>query len=217
MKSLPRFLTALATLAFTAATASAALYEVGDTLTLSATSVSPAKIVKISTPTLGTPSVYAGVTHLNIQGIGNVDALCIDPFQWATRQSTSYKVANLGDAPLSHPMGLSDATLIGKLWSLYFDTAKGDANTAAGLQIAVWMIVGAGNGFSLVSNNDFGAAAMITAAGQSNVKAANLVALTSATKQDFVVRQVPDGGTTVLLLGLGLTGLAALRRRSQVA
>jgi len=212
MTTSTRILSILTALALSALPAAATSYQIGDTLNLSAQTVSPSKTVKIQS-SLGTPNVLAGIVHLSIQTIGNVEALCIDPFQWASRTTSAYKVTALDAAPLSHPMGASDANLLGKLWALYFDDARTDSNIAAGLQIAVWMVVGSGNGFTLLSNNDFGAAGMITNAETSSVTAAKLVALTSSSKQDFVVRQVPDGGTTVLLLGLGLSGLALIRRR----
>ncbi len=209
-----RILSVLTALALSALPAAAVSYQVGDTLNLSAQTVSPSKTVKISAPGIGTSNVLAGVVQLSIQTIGNVEALCIDPFQWASRTTSQYKVTALDEAKIpALALGADKANLIGKLWALYFDDARTNANTAAGLQIAVWMVVGSGNGFSLLSGSDYGAATMKATAESSSVSAAKLVALTSSSKQDFVVRQVPDGGTTVLLLGLGLTGLALIRRR----
>lgn len=214
MTTSSRILSVLTALALSALPAAAASYQIGDTLNLSAQTVSPSKTVKISATGLGTPNVLAGVVHLSIQTIGNVEALCIDPFQWASRTTSEYEVTALDQAKVpTLALGADKASVIGKLWALYFDDARTDAKIAAGLQIAVWMVVGSGNGFSLLSGDDFGAGAMKTAAENYQGAGAKLVALTSRTKQDFVVRQVPDGGTTVLLLGLGLSGLALIRRR----
>lgn len=199
-----------------ATSAHADLYTVGSTVNVTVHGVSPKETVRINSSTLGNVNVYAGLVDLTIGGIGNVDALCIDPFQWAN--SGSFKVANLGDAPVTREMGAAAASLVSKLWALNYEDAKTNSHKAAGLQIAVWEVVG-GAGFSFLNdylnNVDLGsiANAMITEATNYQGPGAKLVALTNREKQDFVVQQVPDGGTTVLLLGLGLGGLAFFRRR----
>jgi hypothetical protein len=196
---------------FVALSAQANSYTIGDTHDVSATGASPAKVVQISTLS---GRFFAGVIHLNIDTIKNVDAFCIDPFQLASGTPSKYEVKSLSTALAGDYDGVSKSGLISKLWALNYSAAKSDTTgeKAAGLQIAIWMITG-GPGFTVTSGNYWGASGLIAAAKSSNAAGANLVALTSSEKQDFVVRQVPDGGATFILLGLGLTGLAFMRRR----
>jgi hypothetical protein len=104
----------------------------------------------------------------------------------------------------------------------YVDHA-GERRTHAGLlQEAIWVLENeltgpqGANTFLTMAINQFGG----TLAGaradyvptQSRVRVLNLFARDGTYKQDVLVR-VPDAGLTVSLLGLGIMGIAALRRR----
>jgi hypothetical protein len=72
--------------------------------------------------------------------------------------------------------------------------------------------------FSLISGqSDYGASAMIAAAklDASPVAPVSLVALSNGTYHDYVVLNVPDSGTTLAMLGLGLASMAFLGRKSR--
>jgi hypothetical protein len=92
------------------------------------------------------------------------------------------------------------------------------AADAAGLQSAIWELVDlsiASASFSLNSAPDYGAGAMITwVNSNSGAPAASLVALTGR-GQDYVI-SVPDGGLTMVLLGIGMLGLSLVRRRARM-
>src|SRR5438874_1070307 len=86
---------------------------------------------------------------------------------------------------------------------------------AAALQVAIWEIVDAsvvGGSFS-INSYDYGASTMIAWLNANpDAAAADLIGLTGA-GQDYVVQRVPDGGTSVVLLGLSFVGLLGLRRK----
>lgn len=186
----------------------------GDAVQVKEVGVSPGKVVNITSSTLGTLNVWAGVTNLLVDGIA-FDSFCIDPFQYSSGAYQSYVVTDLAAAPQSpYTMGAAAAVDIKNLWALYYSTSI-TANAAAGLQIAIWEIVG-GSNFT-VNGSDYGAAGMIASLASYSSGGANLVALSSSTYQDYVVQNVPDSGTTLLLLGLGLVGLAVAGRRYQRA
>jgi hypothetical protein len=76
-------------------------YTIGQTVWVQETGVSPDHVVSIISPTLGSQTVYAGVTHLSITGVGTVSSFCIDPYQWSNSASQLYTVTNLASAPLT--------------------------------------------------------------------------------------------------------------------
>jgi len=195
---------------FAALSTQAAPLAIGDIVTVAETGVSPSQSVTIHSSTLGTLQTAAGLTHITVNGVSTV-GFCIDPFQYSSGSNQPYTVNAVKDAPVGIPMGVANAKIIGQLWTSYFTSALSNASVAAGLQIAIWETVG-GSNFSLVSGNDYGAAAMLLAVtGSSIASAPNLFALTSRTSQDYII-QVPEGGATVALLGLALIGLAATRK-----
>ncbi|MGZ8901787.1 MAG: VPDSG-CTERM sorting domain-containing protein, partial [Limisphaerales bacterium] len=121
----------------------------------------------------------------------------------------------LADAPkaylpyFSGDMGQAKADQISKLWGMAFSPTM-SANAAAAMQLAIWEIV-AGDMFTITSSTDYGAAALIAQLPGYNGPKANLIALTGG-GQDYVIATVPEAGATLVLLGLGVCGLAAFRR-----
>jgi len=122
-------------------------------------------------------------------------------------------------------MTASEAETISELWALAYPLIGSNPRKAAGLQIAIWEVVG-GNQFHLRSARDYGASVLLSTVRAPNYNGpkANLVALTGP-GQDYVIdppgRQlVPDNGATMTLFGLALAALALfgrwkLERRSQ--
>jgi hypothetical protein len=169
--------------------------------------VDPNKIVNITTIIYGpspphpwTGNVYAGVNKLLVDGVP-MDGFCIDPFHFSLGSSDGYSFVPLTSAPkFPGTMTAWDATLIGRLWGSYYSPTMTAAD-AAGLQIAIWEIVG-GSSFQL-NGADYGAGgflAYVSASGYSGPRA-HLIGLTGP-GQDYVVAAIPDGGTTLGMLGL---------------
>jgi hypothetical protein len=162
--------------------------------------------------------VYAGVLQLVVDGTP-MNGFCIDPFHFSLPSSTGYSYVPLTSAPKGDNMSSGTALLIERLWGSYYSTALTSASTAAGLQIAIWELVG-GSSFSLVSANDYGAAGFLSNVENSNYSGpvADLAGLTGP-GQDYTVltppgsqvSSVPDTTGTVTLLGLGLLCLAVVR------
>lgn len=189
-------------------------------ITVQEVGVNPYETPTITGTGIGGPvQVYAGVNQLVVDGV-SMKGFCVDPFHWSLSSSSGYSYVPLADAPKGYAMGATAALEIQRLWGSYYAAALSSDSSAAGLQIAIWTIVG-GSSFQLNSSSDYGAAAMIAAvtAGNYNGPVADLVGLTGP-GQDYVVpgtsaaSPVPDGGTTVLLLGGALCALAIIRRKS---
>jgi hypothetical protein len=196
-------------------------------VTVQEVSVSPTEVVSITSSTLGTASVYAGVVNLLVDGVAT-PSVCIDPFHWSLSGPQPYDSEPLstGPKPPGGPMGTAAATEIEQLWGQYFSPTM-SASDAAGLQIAIWEIVGGAN-FTLNQANDYGAGSMLAwwSQNQATAPLANLLAVTGP-GQDYVIRDsggvipnsggggdpVPESGTTILLLGGTLCGLLAVRRK----
>ena len=85
-------------------------------------------------------------------------------------------------------------------------------------QIAIWETV-APKDFKLNGTNDYGASTLLASLQTGGINAgiapANLVALSSGKNQDYVVQYVPDAGTTLVLLGLGLVAMAVVGRKTR--
>jgi hypothetical protein len=168
--------------------------------------------------------VFAGVIDLSINGSPTV-GFCIDPWHWSISGPQPYDLGPLANAPKPPgPMGAAAALTIEQLWQNYY--TAGISNTAAAaLQIEIWKIVDAAVGgatFSLVSAPSGVVSLMGTMetwlAANSSAPAADLVAVTSLLStrspgQDYVIPNVPDGGWTVVLLGIAMLGLVGFRRR----
>jgi len=170
------------------------------------------EIVEMTSSTLGTHWVYAGILHLSVNGVAT-DGFCIDPFHWSVTGPQPYNTAPLASAPKApvSGMGAAEALQIEQLWGHFYSHTMSNQD-AAGLQIAIWEIVG-GLNFTLDSAPDYGAAAMLQwVKDNPNATPANLIAVTGP-GQDYVIPGVPDGGTTALLLSSGLAALGIMRSK----
>jgi hypothetical protein len=205
-----------------AASANAGTVSVGDVTDWSTT---PNEVVNVTDPYLNyNGGVYAGINTLSVND-GTTTTIhsgfCIDPFHWSITASTpGYSIVPLVDAPKS-PAALTASTAlqIEDLWAEFFSPTM-SSSSAAGLQIAIWEIVSANavandglpanEAFSLApGQSDYGASADIASLATYTGPAANLEALTGP-GQDYVIdppASVPDGGQTLLMLGLTLGAL----------
>jgi hypothetical protein len=186
---------------------------IGDTVIVKDTGVSPSRTVKIGVDGFYTGNTYAGVIKLVVGGVA-MDGFCIDPWHFSSPNPLTYKAVPITQAPKSPgTMNAGQAQLIGALLALAYSPAMG-ADAAAALQLAIWEVVG-GDDFTLLSANDYGAAALLASAKTYSGPLPNLIGLTGP-GQDYVVQvppKVPDGGFTVLLLGVSLVGIAFVRSR----
>src|SRR5690348_1888618 len=136
------------------------------------------EVVEMTSSTLGTAWVYAGINKLLVNG-NSYDGFCIDPFHWSVSTPQTYTAEPLADGPKSPggPMGVGVATKIEQLWDQYFSPTMSNQN-AAGLQIAIWELIGTTN-FKLDSSNDYGAGSMLDwVNNNSTAPTADLTALT---------------------------------------
>lgn len=196
---------------------------------------SPTEIINGNFSYLGySGGAYAGVVNLKVDGVA-ADGFCIDPFHFSNPSSVTatYDVVNLKDAPKPPgPMGAGAALEIEKLWGYVYSLSPSiSAENAAGLQIAIWEVVVAAStapgSFSLNDPTDYGAANFrsIVESPSYGGPIANLVGLKSQSSsgQDYVVQGagdlttlgvpgVPDGGTTLGLLGVGSLSLILARK-----
>lgn len=187
-------------------------------LTVQEIGVSPTQIVNITTtiyPTVGAPYVwtgyvYAGVNQLRVgteagTNFVPMNGFCIDPFHFSRGSSTGYSYVALANAPKppGGPLTTLQVTWIERLWGSYYTAALGNASIAAGLQIAIWNIVGLGHGFTVNGPSDYGAAGFLAVVQAANYVGprTHLIALTGP-GQDYIVEDVPDAGATVGMLGL---------------
>src|SRR6185312_9300092 len=132
---------------------------------------------------------------------------CIDPLHWSITGPQPYNTEPLANAPKApiNGMGTATALQIEQLYSHYYVPNISNQD-AAGLQIAIWELVG-GSNFALDSANDYGASSMLTWVNSNpNAQAANLIAVTGP-GQDYLIPSVPDAGETALMLGFALAGL----------
>jgi hypothetical protein len=194
----------------------AAIAQQTQAVTVDELGTGPAEVVMIHLNGIGTIPVEAGVLKLNVGGLG-IDGFCIDPFHFSAGAMTGYQVVGLTSAPKGSFMSAATALDIGRLWGNYYSPSM-TAGDAAGLQIAIWELTG-GNGFSLCSNNDFGAAGFLAAvqAPDYDGPVADLAGLTGPGQDYAVLRQsvnvfaqtVPENSSTAALLGLAFTSMLA--------
>jgi hypothetical protein len=125
--------------------------------------------------------VGAGIKSLHVDGVA-MDGFCIDPFTRALSSSSGFSYA-----PLTQALSPGGATQISDLWAMFYspDMKK---KRAAGLQIAIWEIVG-GDDFSVIGKH-YGARRMLAALGSYTGPGADLIALTGP-GQDYVVPTPP--------------------------
>src|SRR5436190_10027834 len=134
--------------------------------------------------------VGAGIKKVRVDGV-QMDAFCIDPFTMALRSSPGYKFVPLTKAPEApFTLSASEATEISDLWAMFYNPGMKE-NKAAGLQLAIWEIVG-GDDFSVIGK-DYGANLMLAALGSYSGPGAVLSALTGP-GQDYVVLTPPGQG-----------------------
>ncbi|PYL00731.1 MAG: hypothetical protein DME32_10345 [Verrucomicrobia bacterium] len=171
--------------------------------------------------------VGAGIKSLRVDGV-IMDGFCIDPFTRALSSSSGYSFVPLTQAPEAPwTLNASGATQISDLWAMFYspDMKK---KKAAGLQIAIWEIVG-GDDFTVIGKS-YGAKKMLAASGGFSGQGADLIALTGP-GQDYVIpsppghggegtptptpgpspppTKVPDGGSTFPLFATAILALLA--------
>lgn len=149
------------------------------------------EIVYVGSSTIGNDvGVYAGALDIALDGKTTL-GFCIDPWDWSGNGNLAYQTALLANAPGTSAidgatMGATTALQIEQLWYQYYSPTMSNS-TAAGLQIAIWDLVGASvsaatggaSWFKLDSSNDYGAAADIAwVDSHTNATAANLTGLT---------------------------------------
>jgi VPDSG-CTERM motif len=134
--------------------------------------------------------VGAGIKKIEVDGV-QMDAFCIDPFTMALRSSPGYRFVPLTQAPEA-PWTLTShqAIEISDLWAMFYSPDM-KPQKAAGLQLAIWEIVG-GNHFSIIGEN-YHADRMLAALQGYTGPGANLIALTGP-GQDYVVATPPGQG-----------------------
>ena len=131
--------------------------------------------------------VGAGIKKIQVDGV-QMDAFCIDPFTMALRSSPGYRFVPLTKAPEApFTLSASEATEISDLWAMFYNPGMKE-NKAAGLQLAIWEIVG-GDDFSVIGK-DYGASLMLAALRSYSGPGAGLIALTGP-GQDYVVLTPP--------------------------
>src|SRR5437588_9411459 len=131
--------------------------------------------------------VGAGIKKIQVDGV-QMDAFCIDPFTMALRSSPGYRFVPLTKAPEApFTLSASEATEISDLWAMFYNPGMKE-NKAAGLQLAIWEIVG-GDDFSVIGK-DYGASLMLAALRIYSGPGAGLIALTGP-GQDYVVLTPP--------------------------
>ena len=184
-------------------------------VTVQETGLGANEVVNISSSTLGTFNAYAGVLKLLVDGVPT-DGFCIDPWHFSSSAPLTFEEVALGSAPKPPgPMGAAAALTVEQLWAQYYSPAITNGQAAA-LQIAIWEVVDASIASATFSINgtDYGASAMLAwVAANPNAEAADLIGLSGPGGQDYVVQKVPDGGASVVLLGLSFVGLLGLRRK----
>lgn len=180
-------------------------------VTVQDTGMGQNEVVEMTSSTLGTAWVYAGINKLLVNG-NSYDGFCIDPFHWSVGGPQSYTTEPLsaGPKPPGGAMGAAVATKIEQLWDEFYSPTMSNQN-AAGLQIAIWELIGTTN-FKLDSSNDYGAGSMLSWVDNNpNAPTADLTALTGP-GQDYVIDAVPDSGTTILLLGFSAFVIFLVKR-----
>lgn len=210
------------TLAALGLTSLAALSLRADPVTVQEVGVGPAETVFINSSTLGNNlHVYAGVLDLKVNGVATT-GFCIDPWHWSGSTVQNYTSETLGSGPKAPgPMGAAAATQIEQLWAAFYSDSMSNVNAAA-MQLEIWSIVDnavPGATYSLISIDSSSAAVMAEMQVMANFLSSNpdaatadLIAVTGP-GQDYVIRNIPDGGATLCLLGLSLVGVVALRKR----
>jgi len=129
----------------------------------------------------------AGIKEILVDGV-QMDAFCIDPFTFALHSSPGYRFVPLTQAPEAPwTLSVNQATEIRDLWAMFYSPNM-TTNKAAGLQLAIWEIVG-GDHFTVIGK-DYGSGSILAALQSYSGPGANLIALTGP-GQDYVVPTPP--------------------------
>ena len=144
MQPIPRlFLTVLATMLLGLAGATSQ----ANTFTVQELGINPGTVANISVTGFYSGGVWAGINNLIVDGAA-MNGLCIDPFHFSLSSSPGYQYMPLTGAP--KPPGTMNATQAGEisnLWAMAYSPTM-TPEQAAGMQIAIWEIVG-GNSLSV--------------------------------------------------------------------
>ena len=202
-----------------------------------ATTLKEVSVINARTVTIGgTGNGYHGAVSAGLYEIAiNTDAnrfktFCIDVYDFSPTSFQTYGSDLLRNAPQSVgdtgiEMGVAGENAVRTLWAIGYQAALTDADKAAGLQVAIWEAVNdTATGYNLASGKftATGSTAVINYANSFLSQIAtysgplpNLFAWVNKTDtthyQDYI--GVPDGGTTVALLGLAMGTLAIVRRK----
>ena len=186
-------------------------------------------------------SLYAaGVTRDVGGNTGTYQSFCIEGGE-TINANTTYDAVKSQNAvwgsvgPAGDPLSVGTGWLYSQFarasWTagLSYDYTNPGRSTGAGssadlLQLAIWWLEGensvaynAGNLYMKGVVDKFGSEALAKANGSWNygVYAVNLTAVTTGARAQDGLIYVPDGGMTLMLLGVGLGGLALTNRRAR--
>jgi hypothetical protein len=154
-------------------------------------------------------------------------AFCIDPFQWASRFSSSYTMSS-STTNIDEKFGTERANNIRALFNEGYNNALSSKSGAAAMQLALWevanddMVLSTGGvRTSAATNRELvsGAQSLLTNLGSYRGPSLYSYTLyTSSSKQDFLVAApVPEPETYAMMLaGLGLLGMVARCRKQKL-
>ena len=165
-----------------------------------------------------------GTTYTNLT---DIYTFCVEPLEYTQSGIVRYDVAPLENAPTNYgPMGVTKANLLRELYGTYYTVNTPVAtNIGAALQIATWEIVREESGVLGVTTGStrFTGDVTVLNLAESYLQGItnnvgpmryDIAAAINVGAQDPWIPNVPIPGA-VWLLGSGLLGLVAIRRRFQ--